>query len=421
MKKVIIVQSVILFMIGCVSQSKIVEKLESVSPDIYSAEEVNKGNIVLWELYNIPQLKRTRTIRIYLPPGYDESSDYYPVMYMQDGQNVYNDEYSVKGGWKVNDTIDSLVHAGLHRGVIIVAIDNSAYRVQEYVPYKFETSQVSSHKSQADKMADFIVETLKPDIDRNFKTLTDMENTMIAGSSFGSFLSIYTALRHPNVFGKVGAFSTALSSWKVAKMFEEYILSSTKQNKSDWFFYVGQDEGTADSKLAYRAIEKMSPNRVVHYIDPKGGHDEPSWAASFRSALPWMLNISVDIKPIWKNIRRDKGFYNDKGEFILGKPEVKGETLDDGMITFQYYGEANNVVLAGDFSGWDATREEYIMDKKDDHFEITIPLKTGTYRYKYVIDDRWVSPSLIIDNMKPQPTDLVDDGFGGYNSLLTIK
>ncbi|MBN2619323.1 MAG: hypothetical protein JXR64_13505 [Spirochaetales bacterium] len=420
MRKIVVIIGLVLMLVNCASQPDI-QKETIVLPDELYSQDTIKGDIICWENYKIPQLNRTRTIRIYLPPGYSDSNQSYPVMYMQDGQNVYNDNFSVNGGWKVNDTIDSIVSAGLHRGIIVVAIDNSAYRVQEYVPYKFETAHMSSQQSQADAMSDFIVETLKPDIDNNFRTLTNIENTMISGSSFGSFLTIYTVLRHPGVFGKVGAFSTALSSWNVAKEFEEYILSSEDQNKTDWFFYVGKDESSADSQLAFDAISKLSPNRIVHYIDPKGGHDEASWAASYRSALPWMLNISNEIEPIWDGIRRDKGFYNSRGEFILGKPELKGNSVKEGEITFIYSGEGKNVVLAGDFSGWDATRNEFIMKKVDDHFEITIPMKAGSYKYKYVIDDRWVSPSLILENMKPEPTDLVDDGFGGFNAVLVLE
>lgn len=81
MKKVTILQSLFIFLLGCISQPVGSNKMDSVPSEIYSAQVPN-GKIVLWESYNIPQLKRSRTIRIYLPPGYDKTSDHYPFMYM---------------------------------------------------------------------------------------------------------------------------------------------------------------------------------------------------------------------------------------------------------------------------------------------------------------------------------------------------
>jgi len=158
---------------------------------------------------HIPQLKRDRNVRIYLPPDYFTNTNRrYPVIYMQDGQNLFEPSPLSGFSWEVDKTLDRLFEIDLQRyAFIVVGIDSNTVgvkRLDEYCPWQcriYETPEnpwnYTLVDGEGDKYSEFIVETLKPVIDSEFKTLPDTEHTMIG-------------LKHNNVFSTVGAFSTAL-------------------------------------------------------------------------------------------------------------------------------------------------------------------------------------------------------------------
>src|SRR5213075_2601036 len=144
----------------------------------------------------IPQLKRTRRVWIYLPPGYATTQRKYPVLYMHDGQNVFDDATSFAGEWGVDETLDSI--STQKREIIVVAIDHGGpKRINEYCPYDMERYG----KGEGDQYVDFLVNTLKPFIDKNYRTVKDKSGTFIAGSSMGGIISMYAVLKYPKVFG----------------------------------------------------------------------------------------------------------------------------------------------------------------------------------------------------------------------------
>jgi len=126
----------------------------------------------------IPQLNRTRRVWIYLPRDYSRSGERYPVLYMQDGQNVFDDLTSFAGEWSVDETLDSI---GNHTSeMIVVAVDHGGdKRVNEYCPYDMEKYGAG----EGDRYVDFLVKTLKPFIDKTYRTEKGKKNTFIAGSS----------------------------------------------------------------------------------------------------------------------------------------------------------------------------------------------------------------------------------------------
>ena len=126
-------------------------------------------------------------------------------MYMHDGQNIFDDFTSAYGEWGVDECVDSLVKSG-KPGCIIVGIDNGPKRMNEYNPYDHK----EFGKGEGDLYLDFIVHTLKPFIDKQHRTLTKRENTIIAGSSMGGLISYYAMLQHPGHFWKRGHFFSCL-------------------------------------------------------------------------------------------------------------------------------------------------------------------------------------------------------------------
>src|SRR5690606_36165183 len=140
-----------------------------------------------------------------LPPDYETSAKYYPVLYMHDGQNLFDVRTSFSGEWKVDEHLDSLFLLG-DPGCIVVGIDNGGTnRINEYSPWV--NPQYGG--GQGDQYIEFLIETLKPYIDQNYRTLPDAEHTGIMGSSMGGLISYYGGLTNQNVFGRIGAFSSS--------------------------------------------------------------------------------------------------------------------------------------------------------------------------------------------------------------------
>lgn len=162
------------------------------------------GNVIQLD-YNfyMPQLDRYRRIWIYLPPDYFTSTNYYPVIYMNDGQNVFDYATSFAGEWDADGTVENLINNG-HIPAIIVAIANGeGDRIDEYSPWTHPTYG----GGDGDLYAKFITEDLKPYIDMNYRTLPDRENTVIGGSSLGGLISYYMVLEYDETFGKAIVFS----------------------------------------------------------------------------------------------------------------------------------------------------------------------------------------------------------------------
>jgi predicted alpha/beta superfamily hydrolase len=190
---------------------------------------------IIKEDFFIPQLNRTRKVWIYLPPDYEKSKISYPVLYMHDGQNLFDDSTSYAGEWSVDESLNDLFKKTV-KGFIVVGINHGdSLRIEELTPWKNE--QYGGGKGA--EYAKFVVETLKPFIDKNYRTLSDKENTGVMGSSLGGLISFYMGLKYPNTFGKAGVFSPSFwfsdECYKMAEKFNKaaslrmYILAGGKE------------------------------------------------------------------------------------------------------------------------------------------------------------------------------------------------
>jgi enterochelin esterase-like enzyme len=169
---------------------------------------------VIDSAFKIPQLDRTRRIWVYLPKSYNATKGkIYPVLYMHDGQNLFNEQTAPFGEWGVDEALDSLQQQ-TGKECIVVGIDNSnEKRMNEYNPFNNE----KYGKGEGDLYVDFLVKTLKPYIDKNYRTQKDAAHTFIAGSSMGGLISLYALVKYPDVFGTAGIFSPAF--WIVPEMY----------------------------------------------------------------------------------------------------------------------------------------------------------------------------------------------------------
>lgn len=253
----------------------------------------NKNVRILDTAFFIPQLNRTRRVWIYLPPSYNSSTKKYPVLYMHDGQNVFDDATSFSGEWGVDEAIDTL---GLKtKECIVVGIDNGGdKRLNEYCPYDFSLNGIAANNKsnigEGGKYVDFLVKTLKPFIDKKYRTLKDSKNTFTAGSSMGGLISMYAVLKYPNVFGGAGVFSPAF--WVGPKIFDD-IKAKGKKVKAKIYFYAGDEEGESMVPMTLRAfneMHKVSKSKMCEVIRAGGKHNEPRWRMEFPLFYEWLMN-----------------------------------------------------------------------------------------------------------------------------------
>ena len=243
---------------------------------------------IISEKFEIPQLKTTRRIWIYLPKDYETSHKKYEVMYLQDAQNLFDDATSYAGEWQVDETLNKIFEK-TGKSLIVVGIDNGGEkRIEELSPYK----NAKYGGGNGDNYVKFIVETLKPFIDKNYRTKPQRKFTTIGGSSLGSLISVYAAVKYPETFGKVLAFSSAF--WFNAKDLNEFISSSKVNLKQQKYYFIqGKHEDEDMEEQTKRVIENLKsknvkPKNIFLKIDEDGKHNEMYWRREFEGAVLWL-------------------------------------------------------------------------------------------------------------------------------------
>lgn len=229
-----------------------------------------------------------RDIVVWLPPDYEESANHYPVLYMQDGQNIFDPLTSAFGiDWQVDETADSLIKGRDINPILVVGIYNSPLRTSEYTPNDTGYSYMR-----------FVVDELKPFIDKNYRTLKDRHNTAVAGASAGGLISFMLAWEYPEIFSKAACLS---SSFKIAGInFVDGVKNYKGEKKPLQFYFdnggVGLEErlqpGIDDmlSALEERGYKKDEDIIWKKFSDDE--HNEAAWAKRFY--LPLKLFFSKD-------------------------------------------------------------------------------------------------------------------------------
>jgi predicted alpha/beta superfamily hydrolase len=274
--------------------------------DLYRENTV-LGSLKIWQDFYSPELNNTRDILVWLPPGYRENDKRYPVIYMHDGQNLFDEKTSHAGEWRLDETLTELSQDGL--AAIVVGIHSiGERRFFEYNPYP--SMMEDDYVGQGQEYLHFIIDTLKPLIDREFRTLPGSISTGIAGSSMGGLISLYALLAYPQVFGFCGALSTAF--W-----FGNFGLHETIRTKSRGngkiYLDVGGKEGDTFGELPepWRSIVKdpdqayvsgvrslrdlllehgyQEGQSLMYVEEPDAKHREDAWARRFPAALRFLL------------------------------------------------------------------------------------------------------------------------------------
>lgn len=248
-----------------------------------NAQESTASKNVSTFTIEAPQLKTSKKIWIYLPENYSSAiQKKYPVLYMHDAQNLFDAKTSYAGEWNVDEKLDSL-----KAQVIVVGIEHgNDKRIDELTPFKNE----KYGGGNADNYLEFIVKTLKPYIDKEYRTKANTKNTLIMGSSLGGLVSYYAILKYPKVFGKAGVFSP--SFW-----FSDDIYTLTEKVpkiKTKIYFLCGDNEDENMAKDMTRMQRLLDKNRCycLHLTQSKivkgGQHNEKLWKDHFVTAFLWL-------------------------------------------------------------------------------------------------------------------------------------
>jgi len=250
----------------------------------------SKNASIIQQEFVIPSLNNiSHKIWVYLPPNYSTSSKTFPVIYMHDGQNLFDAKTSYIGEWEVDETLNNLFEK-TKKGFIIVGVENAGEeRINEYTPWPNE--KYGGGKGEI--YIDFIVNTLKPFIDQNYRTKPDQKYTGLIGSSLGGLISYYGGLKNPDTFGKIGALST--SFW-----FSSEVENFTKENGDikivKLFLLAGGKEGN-DMVEDTQKIENLliktgfKPKNLKTKINPDGEHNEAFWKSEFSEIITWLYDI----------------------------------------------------------------------------------------------------------------------------------
>ena len=237
-------------------------------------------------------LMTTRRIWIYLPQDYYTSTAHYPVLYLQDAQNLFDEVYTAFGTeWGIDEAMQVLEDS-LYTKAIIVGIDNGgANRINEYSPW----INTQYGGGQGEHYASFLVPNLKPFIDANFRTLPSRDYTGIGGSSMGGLISMYTLLEYQNVFSKALIFSP--SFWFSDSCFTHAAASGFQQACKIYFLSGLNESGSMVSDMnqmkntLITAGHSAAAMPIVTWAD--GQHSEWFWKREYPSGFKFLFHENV--------------------------------------------------------------------------------------------------------------------------------
>jgi predicted alpha/beta superfamily hydrolase len=246
-----------------------------------------EGAIHILQGIESPQLGNSRDILVYTPGSYARGRTRYPVIYMHDGQNLFDPKTSFAGDWGLKSALARASRRGIE--TIVVAIPNMGKdRIDEYTPF----ADQQAGGGHGTRYLDFLIDTVKPLVDERFRTLSDRAHTGIAGSSLGGLISLYAYLDRPDVFGFAAALSPAL--WFGDGAILE-LAERAPRLPGRIYLDVGLREGARHVALARRLRDTFlakgyTLEREFRFVEDRDGkHHESAWGRRFRKALPFLL------------------------------------------------------------------------------------------------------------------------------------
>mgnify|MGYP006194515335 CR=1 FL=1 len=238
------------------------------------------------EEFEIPQLNKTRRVWALLPHDYETSTEHYPVIYLQDAQNLFN-ENAQYGNWEIDKKLAVMAEYKIGK-IIVIAVEHAEKeRIKEY-----NVGNTVLGTGEGKKYIRFLTDTLKPFVDENFRTKPEREFTGIGGSSMGGLVSIFSGIMYPEVFGKLMIFSPSL--WVVP----ELKINPKKAFSADTkiYLYAGGNESETMIEHTHAFYEKLVTTEFVKdktkinlSINRHGTHSETYWSDEFPKAIEWLF------------------------------------------------------------------------------------------------------------------------------------
>lgn len=261
--------------------------------------EAATGDLRLHEFHS-HIFHNTRFLRVWLPPGYDDPEDSarrYPVLYLNDGQNLFESSTSFTGvEWGVDETADRLIRAGTIPPIIIVGIDNASKdRIREFMPHRSLHPVIM--RVQGSRYPTFLIKEVMPFVARNYRVAGGPENTGLGGSSLGALISLYTAAVRPGLIGRLLLESPSLwasnrqmikESRRIARWPERIFLATgtAEAGRPD------KNQSMVDDVRELAAIFRRSgldDKRLNLVIEEGAFHHESAWARRFPEALAFLF------------------------------------------------------------------------------------------------------------------------------------
>lgn len=257
----------------------------------------SKNVQIISEKFPLKKLGKTRRVWIYLPSNYTKTVKKYPVLYMHDGQNLFDELTAPFGEWGVDECLDT-ISTKLNFDVIVVGIDNGKEdRLAEYSPYDFKVKpdEVNTWdvKGVGDLYLASLVYDVKPYIDSVYRTKSGNRHTHICGSSMGGLISLYAIMRYPEVFGSAGVFSPAFWTNMDSLRAE---LSKNQNNlwTGNVYMIAGELEGSRyinNMKEVNEMMIRKGKRKITTLSIPNGQHKESFWREEFPFYLKWVTQI----------------------------------------------------------------------------------------------------------------------------------
>lgn len=244
---------------------------------------MNPAKEVFEENFKISKLDRTRKVTVLLPHDYETSTERYPVLYLQDGQNLFNPDAPF-GNWEIDHSLGRLASNGKHE-LIIVAVDHGEEkRLQEYMPYK---DHPRFGDGEGEEYITFLIDDLMPEINKKYRTLTGKDDTGIGGSSMGGLISLYAGFTRPEVFGKLMIFSPSI--WLSTEIFE--LARKFKPVNNKIYFYAGGRESWTHLRNVRSTVQLLQDkeNLILEFsVKLWARHSEHYWKKEFPKAISWL-------------------------------------------------------------------------------------------------------------------------------------
>ncbi|MDQ4079693.1 MAG: alpha/beta hydrolase-fold protein [Gemmatimonadota bacterium] len=239
-------------------------------------------------------LPSDHTLLVYRPPGYAEDRvRRFPVLYLHDGQNLFEGATAFVPGqdWRVSDTAEELIHAGVIEPLIIVGIYNTGIRrVDEYTPTRDRRQGAGGNAALYGRM---LTEELKPFIDNRYRTLPDSTNTGLGGSSLGGLVTLYLGLQHPGVYGKLAVLSPSI--WWDNRVILNLVRMTEPKPRLRIWLDIGTGEGGRHVRDARELRDELLKagwvlgSDLVYAEIPEAGHNEAAWAARVGPFLQFLF------------------------------------------------------------------------------------------------------------------------------------